>query len=214
MWSSPPFAASDRGRPHARSRRQRHEVGRVRHGVRARRAAHGRLSARRRRLRADRDGGGVHRQRRALHAGARLSRRRLPDPRADRRQDPARHRRRDVVPPAHPRPARARQRERARHQRHPLRLRPDRGPARPHARSQRAGQGAPLVQPHPQSDQVQPRQDRRRRLGQLHARLVRGRLPHRRAAGHAARRLPRGADGRRHGRGPAGPVPRRQSSAR
>ena len=52
-------------------------------------------------LRADGNGGGEHRQRRALDAGARLPRRRLPDPGADRGQDPARHRRRHVVPPAH-----------------------------------------------------------------------------------------------------------------
>ena len=43
------------------------------------------LRPRRRRLRADRDGGGEHRQRRALDAGARLPRRRLPHPGADRR---------------------------------------------------------------------------------------------------------------------------------
>ena len=80
-----PIRGDDRGWAHARSRRQRHEVGRVRHGVRARCAAHSRLPARRRRLCADRDGGGEHRQRRAVDAGARLSRRRLPDPGADRR---------------------------------------------------------------------------------------------------------------------------------
>ena len=39
----------------------------------------------RRRLRADRDRGGIDRQRRAVDAGARLPRRCLPDPRADRR---------------------------------------------------------------------------------------------------------------------------------
>ena len=127
---------------------------------------------------------------------------------------PARHDRRDVVPPAHARQAGARVGERARHQRDPLGLRPDRGAARPHARAQRARQARSVVQPHPESDQVQSRQDRRRRLGDLDARMVRGRLPHRRAAGHDARRIPRGAERRRDGGGAAGPVPRRKSAAR
>ena len=204
MWSDAAVRAHRQGRAHVRPRRQRHEVGRMRDGVRARCAAHGRISARGRCLRADRHRGGVDRQRRVVDAGARLPRGRLPDPGADRRQGPARHRRRHVVPPAHPRPPRARERERARHQCHPLRLWPDRGAARPHPRAQRAREVASLVQPHPQPHQVQSRQNSRRRLGELDTRLVRGRLPHRRAAGHGARRLPRGAERawswRRHGR--------------
>ncbi len=182
------------GRPHVRPRRERHEVRRRRDGVRTRRPARGWVSARLRPLRADRDRGRVHRQRRALHARARLPRRRLPDPRADRPDDPARHRRRDVVPPAHSGKTGACFGERARHQRDPLGVRPGRGAARSYARIERAREKPSVVQPHPQSDQIQPGQDRGRRLGELDACVVRGRLPHRGSARHAARGVPRGAD--------------------
>ena len=171
-----------------RARRRRHEAGRLRHGLRARCAEERRLRAGRGCDHADGDGGGVHRQRRALDARARLSRRGMPDRGAHFRHDHARPCRRDVVPPPRARRSRACGDGGYRHERDPLRLCADPGLADAHRGMERAGAVASAIRRGREPDQVQSRRDPRRRLGQLNAGVVRGGLPDRAAARRGSRR--------------------------
>ena len=175
---APAVRARDRGRLALRPRLGRHEGGPDRQHRRARCAEAPRAAAGRAGLRAVRDGGGMHRQRRARLPAARLPRRRRDHPRARRRLPDPRQHGRDLVPRPCARPAGACVGRRLRRQRDRGQLSPDPGAARPGSGVERAPREPRALQGSAASGQSQHRQDRRRRLGLVGAGLVQLRLPH------------------------------------
>ena len=171
--------------------------------------ARARLPAGGRRLSAVGGRGGMHRQRRARLPAARLSRRCRPDPRAVVGRADRGAGRRHVVPGQGHRPSGACLQGRCRLQRHRIGVPPDPAAARAGEEVERE-EGARHALPRPPSSgELQCRQDRRRRLGELGAGLVHLRHAGRRAAVAEPEGVPAGD----RGPDPPAPPPTIRSSA-
>ena len=178
----PALRARHQGRLDVRPRRGRHEGRHHPEPVRAARAARAGLAAGSRRLSAVGGRGGVHGQRRAGLPAARLSRRCRPDSRAVIGRADGGAGRRHVVPGQGHRPSGARLQGRCRLERHRIGLPPDPAAARAGEEVEREEGARQALLRSPSPGELQCRQDRRRRLGELGAVLVHLRHARRRAA--------------------------------
>ena len=194
--------ARDPRRLALRPRRRRHEVRPDRGAVRPRGLAPHGPGAGRRRPDPFGDRGGVHRQRCLVLRPARLPGGCGADPGADRPRAALRPGRRDVVSIAPCRPSGPCRGGRYRLERDPRRLSPDRGVAGAGGALERAARRRPALPDRAAADQLQRRQDRRRRLGVERARLVPARLPDLAPAGAGAGGGARGDRGLRRRRRP------------
>ena len=168
----PAVRARGQGRLDVRPRRRRHEGGTGSEPVRAACAARAGVSAGGRRLSAVGGRGGVHGQRRARLPAARLSRRCGADSGAVVGRADGGAGRRHVVPGQGHRPSGARLQGRRRLQRHRIGVPPDPGAARAGEEVEREEGARPALPRPPSPGELQCRQDRRRRLGELGAGLV------------------------------------------